>query len=115
MGQAAPSAREDRDDLDDYIAEQTARNAEFPVLMGEASQRKRLLRDLAAMRKSAGLSRTTLAARMHTSVAVVARLEQGSLNTTLATVQRYTAAVGKRLEWRLVEAPMGGDGDGATK
>lgn len=103
MAQHALLPEEERDDLDGYIAEQTARNPEFPRLLEEAAQRKQLLHDLASARKGAGLSQTAVAARMHTSASVVARLEHGGLNTTLATVQRYAAALGKHLEWRLVD------------
>jgi ribosome-binding protein aMBF1 (putative translation factor) len=103
MAQKALAVEEERDDLDDYIAEQTARNREFPRLIEEATQRQQLLRDLARARKDAGLSQTAVAAHMHTSASVVARLERGGPNTTLATVQRYAAAVGKRLDWRLAD------------
>ena len=103
MAQVAHLLDEERDDLDEYIAEQTARNPDFPMLLEEAAQRKELLRALATARKRAGLSQTAVAARMHTSASVIARLEQGRPNTTLATVQRYAAAVGKRLTWQLVD------------
>jgi DNA-binding XRE family transcriptional regulator len=103
MAQTALLVEEDRDDLDDYIAERAVRNPELPGLVEEAAQRQQLLRDLVGARKHARLTQTAVAAHMRTSASVVARLERGGPNTTLATVQRYAAAVGKRLEWRLAD------------
>lgn len=90
-----------RDDLEVYIDERTARNPDFPRLLAEAAQRKRLLRELAAARRSAGLSQTAVAAMMRTSASAVARLEQGEMNPTMATVQRFASALGKKIDWRL--------------
>jgi transcriptional regulator with XRE-family HTH domain len=39
---------------------------------------------------------------MGTSASAVARLERGEINPTLATLQRFAAAIGKKLDWRLV-------------
>jgi ribosome-binding protein aMBF1 (putative translation factor) len=98
----SPTRRRPRDDLEDYIDERTARNPDFPRLMGAAAERKRLLRELAAARRAAGFTQTDVAARMKTSASAVARLEQGEMNPTVATLQRFAAAVGKRIDWRLV-------------
>lgn len=92
-----------RDDLENYIAQRSARNPEFPALMAAAAERKRLLRELATARRVAGLTQTDVAARMGTSASAVARLERGEMNPTVATLQRFVAAIGKTLDWRLVE------------
>jgi ribosome-binding protein aMBF1 (putative translation factor) len=94
--------RPPRDDLEDYIAERTDRNPDFSRLMAAAAERKRLLRELAAARRDAGLTQTDVAARMKTSTSAVARLEQGEMNPTVATLQRFATAVGKKIDWRLV-------------
>jgi ribosome-binding protein aMBF1 (putative translation factor) len=91
------------DDLEDYVAERTARNPKFPNLMEAAAERKRLLRGLAAARRAAGLTQTEVATRMKTSTSAVARLERGEMNPTVATLQRFATAVGKRIDWRLVK------------
>ena len=41
---------------------------------------------------------TASAARMGTSQSVVARLESGTIDARLSTLQRYAAAVGQNLE-----------------
>jgi transcriptional regulator with XRE-family HTH domain len=72
-------------------------------MVEEAIARRQLLRRLAEDRRANGLSRTTVAARMGTSESAVARLEGGETDTKLSTLARYAAALGKRLEWRVVD------------
>ena len=68
-----------------------------------------MLRALAQERRTRGVSRTTVAARMATSERAVARLETGAIDPHLSTVARFAEAIGKRVEWRLVDRD---DGDG---
>lgn len=69
------------------------------------SARRRALGDeLVARRRSLGLSQTEVAARMGTSQSAVARLETGTGDIRLSTLQRYAAAVDWQLDWRLGEA-----------
>lgn len=91
-----------RNDFEDYIAERTTRNPEFPRLMDAAAERKQLLRELAAARRASGLTQAEVATRMRTSISAVARLEQGNMNPTVATLQRFAAAIDKKIRWRLV-------------
>ncbi len=93
-----------RDDLEKFIQERTERNPDFPRLMAEAAERKRLLTELADVRRSSGLTQTIVAARMGTSTSAIARLERGEINPTLATVQRFAAAIGKRVRWQLSDS-----------
>ncbi|MGH2760885.1 MAG: helix-turn-helix domain-containing protein [Actinomycetota bacterium] len=69
--------------------------------MTEAAERKRLLSELAAARRTSGLTQTVVAARMGTSTSAVARLEHGEINPTLATIQRFAAAIGKKVRWQV--------------
>lgn len=39
--------------------------------------------------------------RMGTSQSAVARIERGDVDAKLSTVERYTAAIGHRVEWRV--------------
>jgi len=73
-------------------AEQAARMAEG---------RGRLVRELAEHRQAAGLSQTEVAARMGTSQSAVARLESGTADVRASTLERYAAAVGGQITWRL--------------
>jgi predicted transcriptional regulator len=68
-----------------------------------AQRRQRLLAELVQRRQSAGLSQTEVAARMGTSQSSVARLEAGQADLRLSTLERYAAAVGSRLDWRVEE------------
>ena len=77
----------------------------LPVFPGfrELAQRRRqqLVAALIARRQELGLSQTEVAARMGTSQSAVARLESGSGDMRLTTLERYAAAVGGQLDWRL--------------
>jgi ribosome-binding protein aMBF1 (putative translation factor) len=79
-----------------------------------AGERRRLVAELAAQRQSAGLSQTQVAARMGTSQSAVARIEAGYADVRASTLERYAAAVGSHLSWRLQagmpDQPAGGSG-----
>src|SRR5579859_8066414 len=66
-----------------------------------AEERGRLVRELAGRRQAAGLSQTEVAARMGTSQSAVARLESGTADVRASTLERYAAAVGGEITWRL--------------
>jgi ribosome-binding protein aMBF1 (putative translation factor) len=53
-------------------------------------------------RQAAGLTQTELAARMGTSQSVIARLENARHMPTFDMIARYAAAIGRRLDIRLV-------------
>ena len=75
-----------------------------PLLPGfkEIAERRRALaRELTARRVDLGLTQTEVAARMGTSQSAVARLESGSLDVRMSTLERYAAAVGNVVSWRL--------------
>jgi transcriptional regulator with XRE-family HTH domain len=66
-----------------------------------AAQRAGLVRDLIGQRQAAGLSQTEVAARMGTSQSAVARLESGATDARASTLERYAAAIGGEITWRL--------------
>jgi DNA-binding XRE family transcriptional regulator len=75
-----------------------------PILPGfkeMAARRHALARELTARRVDLGLTQTEVAARMGTSQSAVARLEAGSLDVRMSTLERYAAAVGHVVRWRL--------------
>lgn len=92
-----------RNDLEEFIGDRARANPNFPRLVEDALARRKLLRELAAQREREGLTRTVVAARMGTSESAVARLEGGEADAKLSTVGRYAAAVGRRIEWRIVD------------
>jgi ribosome-binding protein aMBF1 (putative translation factor) len=73
-----------------------------------SEERRRLVGELAAARRSAGLSQTEVAARMGTSQSAVARLESGDADARASTLERYAAAVGGQISWRLQDDRPGG-------
>jgi len=66
-----------------------------------AAERAGLVRELAAQRQASGLSQTEVAARMGTSQSAVARLESGAVDVRASTLERYAAAVGGEISWKL--------------
>jgi predicted transcriptional regulator len=75
-----------------------------PLLPGFAEMAKRrraLTESLAARRLELGLSQTEVAARMNTSQSAVARIEAGEGDMRLSTLERYAAALGQVLDFRL--------------
>jgi predicted transcriptional regulator len=92
-----------QDFLDEMIKESTQRNPEFPSLMEEARQRRILLDTLTTSRSHSRISQKAIAKRIKTSQSAIARLEAGSTNPRLSTIQRYAASIGKRIEWTLVD------------
>lgn len=64
-------------------------------------RRQGLTEALVARRLELGLSQTEVAARMGTSQSAVARLEAGSGDVRLSSLERYAAAVDQVLDWRL--------------
>lgn len=92
------------DFLDEIIRERSARNSAFAEMVDEAYEGRVFLRKIAETRKAAKLTRTAVAARMGTSEAAVARLEAGTVDPKASTIERFAAAVGKRVRWQLVDA-----------
>jgi ribosome-binding protein aMBF1 (putative translation factor) len=93
-----------KDFLDEMIDERVRANPKFGSLLDAAVRRRELLEELAAEREALGLSQTVVAARMHTSQSAVARLESAEVDAKLSTVERYAAALGKKINWELADA-----------
>ena len=83
-----------------------------------AEERGRLVRELAGQRQASGLSQTEVAARMGTSQSAVARLEAGTADVRASTLERYAAAVGGQITWKLDRSGESGEseesGEGAS-
>jgi len=93
-----------KDFLDEIVDERSARNADFPELVEAALRRRQLLRELATKREELGISQTIVAARMGTSQSAVAPLEAGEMDAKFSTVERFAAALGQKVEWRVEKA-----------
>jgi predicted transcriptional regulator len=78
------------------------RHQRFLPGFAEMAERRRALTDaLVARRVHLGLSQTEVAARMGTSQSAVARLETGQADLRMSTLERYAAALGQVIDWRL--------------
>lgn len=75
----------------------------FPGFAEMAASRRALAAELVARRRILGLSQTQVAARMGTSQSAVARIETGHADVRLSTLERYAAALGSAVEWRMAE------------
>lgn len=90
--------------LDELIAQEAKRDPSFPAAVDAIYRRRELLRRLVRARIRAGLTQAHVAERMHTSQAAVARIESGDFDVRTTTLDRYAAAIGKRIEFRLSAA-----------
>lgn len=90
--------------LDEIIELGTAEEPTFPRKVQAALDQRVLMRGLAAARVAAELSQTKLAAAAGTSQSQIARAESGDVDVRISTVARMAAALGKRIEWNLVDA-----------
>lgn len=93
----------EKDFLDELIEETAREVPDFPEWVEAGVERRILLRQLAEEREKAGMSQTQVAARMNTSQSAVSRLESAEANPTLATLEAYAIAIGKRFRWSLVD------------
>ncbi len=82
----------------------------FPGFREMAERRRSVSGQLLSLRKEMGLSQSEVAARMGTSQSAVARFEAGDLDVRLSTVERYSTALGARLEWRIEHGDQGEQG-----
>jgi len=90
------------DFLDELIEEGTAEDPLFPALHRAELERRELMRQLADRRAELGLSQTELARRMGTKQPVVSRVLSGDVDPQHSTEDRLAAALGMRIERRLV-------------
>lgn len=79
----------------------------FPGFREMAARRRELAAELVDRRRAAGLSQTEVAARMGTSQSAVARLESGLADVRASTLERYAAAVGGQITWKLDRPSQG--------
>ncbi len=83
------------------MSDMKRRESLFPGFRELSARRADLVAGLAAERRRQGLSQTVVAARMGTSQSAVARLEAGDVDVRVSTIERYAAAIGATLEWRI--------------
>lgn len=89
--------------FDDVHAEMM-RDPEYRAAYDESGPRMELAFAMAEARAKAGLTQAQVAQRMKSSQARVSRLERGAERPNAATLEKYAAATGARLEIRLIPA-----------
>ncbi len=92
------------DDLARMVAERSAANPDFALLVEAYQQNSDLLDALADARRRLGLSKRAVAQRMGTSQAAIDRLAAAEVDPKLSTIQRLAVALGGKVEWRFVPA-----------
>lgn len=82
------------------------KDPEFRAEYARQDEEFALLDELLAARRQAGLTQAQVAERMGTKATAITRLESGLASgmqtPSYATLQKYAAAVGKKLQVRLV-------------
>lgn len=96
--------RQKPDFLDELVAEDSRTDPSFAAMVDATYRRRELVRRLVQARIRGGLTQDHVAERMRTSQAAVARIESGDFDVRTTTLDRYAAAVGKRIEFRLSAA-----------
>ena len=91
------------DELEELIAEMTAKDPNFPHMLEEAVERRTLMHTLIQERKRQRITQKALAVRMATKQSTLARMEQEQRDPRLSTLQRYASSLGKRITWQLVD------------
>ncbi|MFV1969028.1 MAG: helix-turn-helix domain-containing protein [Pirellulaceae bacterium] len=103
---------EERQPFEQAVAEEQAAKEEnteaaravLPRLMADCEQAARIVRQLHEAREAAGVSLAELEQRTGIRKSVLSRLENSKApNPTLATLQRYCDAIGKRVSFSIEE------------
>lgn len=66
-----------------------------------ALQSQAVLRELVRRRKRQRLSQTQVASRMGTSQSAIARIETAGMDIRMSTLERYAAAIGHKINFKL--------------
>ena len=89
-------------DLQKYIAKRKAADAEFSEGFDEGFESFKFGVLLKEARKEAGLTQMDVATKLETQKSAISRIENHSDDVKLSTLERFAAALGKKLEIRLV-------------
>ncbi len=87
--------KKESSDVEKYIAERKARDAEFAAGFEEGWEVFRVGAMLAAAREEAGISQAELARRVGTARGNVCRWERAPSNMTLETLAKIATALGR--------------------
>jgi hypothetical protein len=83
------------DELEELIAEMTAKDPDFPRMLEEAMERRELIHMLIQEYDHQQIPKQS---------SLLAPMDQSQRDPRISTLQRYAASMGKRLTWQLVDA-----------
>jgi len=89
-------------DLQNYIKKRKTDDAEFAEGYDEGYQTFKFGILLKEARLATGLTQADIAAKLNTQKSAVSRIENHSEDVKLSTLEKFAAALGKKLEIRLV-------------
>jgi ribosome-binding protein aMBF1 (putative translation factor) len=89
-------------DLQSYIAKRKASDPEFNEGFDEGYEAFKLGVVLKEARKAAGLTQIDVAHKLETQKSAISRIENHSEDIKLSTLEKFAAALGKKLEIKLV-------------
>jgi len=89
--------------LDEWLEEESAKDASFAVGLDEQFNKYRLAQELKALREKAGLSQKQLAERVKTKQPSIARMEGARAWPRLDLLQRVARALGAEMVVRFRE------------
>lgn len=89
------------DDVERYIAERKARDAEFASGFDAGYEQFKIGVMLRQAREAAGLTQEIVAKELQTTKSAISRLESHAENVRLSTLRKYAQAIGKNLHIQL--------------
>lgn len=74
--------------------------------LDSAVQSRQILQELVKRRKRQRISQTEVATRMGTSQSAIARIETAGMDIRMSTLERYAAAIGHQVNFKLTRLPQ---------
>jgi len=88
-------------DLQKYIKARKARDPEFAKDFDSGYEQFKIGVMLKQARLEAGITQQELASRLHTQKTAISRIENHAEDIKLSTLEKFAAAIGKRLSLRI--------------
>lgn len=89
-------------DLKKYVAKRKNNDKDFAEGYDDGYQNLKFGIMLKTARKESGITQQALAEMLHTQKSAISRIENHSDDVKLSTLERFAAALGKKIEIRLV-------------
>jgi DNA-binding XRE family transcriptional regulator len=87
--------------LKQFEKEMCRETPDLSAMVAEELERLHISESLKAARKAAGMTQAQVAERMHVNRAYVAQLEGKPQNVTVATLVKYTNAIGGMIDFKV--------------